>query len=533
MHSARPTAYLTSTPLLAAALLGAALAPTSGAQCLLDRVLPSQPTLAPQVFAFQGPDVALSGDWLAFGNKSADGTLYTVDFFERGGDGLWAWSQALDVPSGEFTGHQIALDGEFGLIATGSEVQSYRLDSVSHQWQVHGTPYSTFWSIGELDYDHPYAIVANPSYDLSGIFLNGQGRILEMQPNGDWISIGGFSGTIFDQYAGDGVAVAGDRVAYGAPGYDIFGKAAPGFVRYYRIDPFAFGGLEFLGELSDPSPTPQSDFGAELAMSADYLAVRSANGSSSGSPVNGERIVMFRQEFGSFVPDGAIQLPQGWTSIGDTMVFGANSLAVTLRGNQGTRVALYQRLQGSWVLRTSFDEPEQVDPSLFALAADGQRVVTASADVPGPNGVHAAAWAWDFSGLECPGLVTSPRELSVSQGGEVDWVTSLAPLFGGDLFLVLGSSSGTSPGVPLGTLQVPLNFDEWSLFTLTSINQGPLAGTLGTLDNLGGAVSRLTAPAGNDPALVGATLHQATLTFDPLTGAATGVSGASALQLVP
>lgn len=499
----------------------------------MDRALHSQPTPNSTFQSFQTSTASLSGDWLAYGKKSPDETTYVVDFLERESSGQWERRQSLSIPSGSFTGHAIGLDGEHALIASGSELQSYRLDAQSGQWQAQGSPFDTFWSISEFDYDHPYVIVANPSFDISGIFLNGQGRILEVLPDGNLAPVAGFAGSVLDQYAGDGVAVAGDLVAYGAPGFDGFGKSDPGFVRTYRIDPSAFGGLQFIGELSDPASTSQSDFGSELAMSADYLAVQSANGGSSGGPEEGERIVMHRWESGAWTLDGVIQLPSGWISIGDSMRLTGNSLAVTVRNFQETRVLLYQRLLGSWVLRTSFDEPEGVQPSAFAIAADGQRVVTVAEDLDGPNGAGAAAWIWDFSGFECQGLVTSPRELSVASGGQVDWLTSLAPQFDGDVFLVLGSSSGTQPGVPLGALTIPLNFDDWSLFTLNSINQGILQNTLGLLDSLGGAVSRLDAPGGNDPALVGAVLHQASLTFDPLTGEPTGVSAASPLTLIP
>lgn len=508
---------------------------TAAAQCLLDRALPSGPVLT-STFAlpiYSSARVELSGDWLAYGNKTPDSSTFVVDFFKRDGDGFWHWDQALSLPSGTFTNHHVGLDGQHALIASGSELQSYRLDPGTQTWQAEGAPFSTFWSVVEFDYDHPYAIVSDPSYDISGIFLNGQGRILEVQPGGDLVSISGFSGAVLDQFAGDGVAVAGDLVAYGASGYDGFGKANPGFVRYYRIDPQAFGGLQFLGELSDFNTTQYSDFGAELAMSEEYLAVQSADGSSSGSSGEGERIEMYRWQSDLPVYDGSIQLPAGSFSIGDAMEISGNSLAVTVRSFTGTRVLLYQRLQGNWVLRTTFDEPEGAGVSPYSLGVDGQRVVTVGSTLTTTNAADGAAWIWDFSGTECPGLVTSPRELSVSQGGEVDWLTSLAPSSAGSLYLVLGSSSGTTPGVPLGQLNVPLNYDSWSLFTLTSINQGPLQNTLGVLDNLGGAASRLTAPSGNDPALIGATLHQATLTFDPVSAEPIGVSAASALSLIP
>jgi hypothetical protein len=86
-----------------------------------------------------------------------------------------------------------------------------------------------------------------------------------------------------------------------------------------------------------------------------------------------------------------------------------------------------------------------------------------------------------------------------------------------DLYLVLGSRSGTQPGLALGALVLPLNVDGYLLFTLNNPNSAVLGQSLGQLDSEGRAEALLSAPPGTNPALAGLTLHHAALVVDTAT----------------
>jgi hypothetical protein len=119
----------------------------------------------------------------------------------------------------------------------------------------------------------------------------------------------------------------------------------------------------------------------------------------------------------------------------------------------------------------------------------------------------------------------------LASGGSVDLLTSFAPQAQFDLFLVLGSLTGCAPGVPLGSLVVPLGPDAWTTFTLASPNQPQLANTFGILDALGGAAARIDFTPDLPAALAGLTAYHATLGIDSVTFAVERVSAASEIAL--
>jgi len=159
---------------------------------------------------------------------------------------------------------------------------------------------------------------------------------------------------------------------------------------------------------------------------------------------------------------------------------------------------------------------------------------------PVANGVYAYFCSFHFffgqSGtvtVKNP-LVATPTSISLATGGTQTFTLDMPATFGGDLYLVGGTSSGTSPGLVLDGVTIPLNLDSYLLFTLTSANAGPYANTLGFLDASGDAAGSITIPSTLNPALAGLVLQHAAVVFDlPGTGVALAASNAAALRLVP
>lgn len=94
--------------------------------------------------------------------------------------------------------------------------------------------------------------------------------------------------------------------------------------------------------------------------------------------------------------------------------------------------------------------------------------------------------------------------------------------FAGSTYLVLGSLTQTTAGIPVGLFELPLFPDAYFFLTLTSPNQAPLVDSFGTLDAGGQATSQFVLPPGLGlaPLLV---VHSF-LTLDAGTQAVTGVS---------
>ncbi len=117
-----------------------------------------------------------------------------------------------------------------------------------------------------------------------------------------------------------------------------------------------------------------------------------------------------------------------------------------------------------------------------------------------------------IQGLEAGPLLTSRSQLS---GGPLNLLLDTQESSTGRSYWFLGTRSGTTPGVPLGSVTVPLNLDGYSLYLINKANQPPLINTFGNLDNQGTMRAQIVYPT-LDPSLFGQTLHHAAITWDPL-----------------
>jgi len=101
----------------------------------------------------------------------------------------------------------------------------------------------------------------------------------------------------------------------------------------------------------------------------------------------------------------------------------------------------------------------------------------------------------------------------------------------GQLYWVLGSASGTAPGLALDGVSIPLNLDSYSSLTLTSPNAW-ITNSLGLLDSRGEAEATLViAPGVLPPAAAGLTLHHAFVILGATTGVVLLSSEALAVQI--
>ena len=176
------------------------------------------------------------------------------------------------------------------------------------------------------------------------------------------------------------------------------------------------------------------------------------------------------------------------------------------------------------------------DESDFALTIIG----TAATDCNG-NGVPDAVdissgTSSDFDGDgvpdECQSLSVDVDQISLGAGGAQVMTLNATAAYGGDFYLVAGTSSGTSPGTPFGAFLIPLNYDFYTGITIAHPNQLPLVSTFGALDGAGLGTAQFSAPAGLlSPSLAGTTLHHAYVTLG--VGTINFVSNPMPLKLIP
>ncbi len=128
-------------------------------------------------------------------------------------------------------------------------------------------------------------------------------------------------------------------------------------------------------------------------------------------------------------------------------------------------------------------------------------------------------------------FLSSPQTISVASGGAQLYRTDVGPGFAGAPYVVLGTTSGTSPGLVVDGLAVPLNFDAYTDYLLNFPNTA-IVPSPSVLDAAGRAEALGDVPAGAYGALVGTTFHHAALVYDG-QGTLQHVTNVAALTLVP
>jgi len=120
-------------------------------------------------------------------------------------------------------------------------------------------------------------------------------------------------------------------------------------------------------------------------------------------------------------------------------------------------------------------------------------------------------------------------EASISAGFDVPFTLDFGNTSAGSPYLLLGSLSGTTPGLPYAAGTLPLNSDALLTFTLTTPGAPFLPGSFGLLDAAGRGEAHLAAPGGVLTAFAGLHTDWAAVTL----AAPETASGAVGLNLVP
>jgi hypothetical protein len=132
-----------------------------------------------------------------------------------------------------------------------------------------------------------------------------------------------------------------------------------------------------------------------------------------------------------------------------------------------------------------------------------------------------------------PRLSGDNSSVSLSAGGAQHLCLTAGPAHAGRLYLLLGSTAGSVPGLWAGSLHVPLNYDAYFAFTLGNPNQSPLAGSLGWTNASGAAAATFTLPPSSSSALIGLAVAHAAVLIELPTLAPLAATNSVTVQLVP
>jgi len=97
--------------------------------------------------------------------------------------------------------------------------------------------------------------------------------------------------------------------------------------------------------------------------------------------------------------------------------------------------------------------------------------------------------------------------ISAATGGEVDFFLEAPRAQAGRIYALLGSVSGTSPGIPVGSAILPVNFDVFTTVVISLMNSPALQNFYAALDGEGRAMATLNTLGPLDPSYAGLNMY--------------------------
>lgn len=416
-----------------------------------------------------------------------------VEVFERTAGGAFALLQTVTAPDPSLAGfgRSLALAGNelvvaspaSGFFSTGPGTLSIFARSPGQPFAFVETlavpaPFgsTTAQSIGtSLAFDGDVLAIGDPRATATPFQSAGRVFVFERQSGGGWAHTQTLTAAVSSSNAffGHALALDGDRIAVGVPGENLNSGSVHVFERA------AGGPFVLAATVVSPATGNGSSFGSTVALDGERLAV--------GEP------------------------------------------AADLTANNAGAVRLFERTgTGAWaelvaLVQDGAVASEQLGNGGAALALEGGLLV---AGLQTRSGFAGAAELFDVGGL-----YRDRVSVSLAAGGHQALLVRAGAARGGHAFLVLGSRTGTSPGVALAPgVELPLVADAYTNLGLALAS--PVQPALGLLDGAGRAATAFVVPAGAPPAFAGATFHHACITID-LATFAVGATNAVSVELAP
>jgi FG-GAP repeat len=517
------------------------------AQVQTGKLLPTHPS----TFQSFGHAVATSNGRILVGTAGDAFPAVAVgsaSIFEFAG-GAWTKSAHLIASDGAFAdafGLAVALDGDRALIGAPSSGSgpapgsAYVFEFVGGTWlQVtrlkasNGKAGDGFGNSVALQGDR--ALVG--AYKANGIATNTGAAYVFEKHGGTWLEtakLAASDGAAWSHF-GRAVDLDGDRVVIGCPHDSTSG--------YEKGSAFVFtregSSWSQTAKLIASDAGIQHFFGRAVAISGTRVLTGAiwsdAQAPKSGSAYIFEGSTGLWKETAQLLPtDGAAGFQFG----NSVALEGERALVGTTAKDPDKAPAyVFERHGGSWVQSGKL-VPWAVSPvgdgfpSTVALDGD-QAVVGVAWDSSGSALHHGSAAAFDLANLGAP-ILAAPSTLSVATGGSQLIAIHPGLAHAGGWYWLLGTVSGTAPGLPLPNLGVlPLNADAYFDFTLANANLPPLVQSFGSLGALGQAVAALVIPPGTDSSLAGLVAHHAYVVIVPSSLTVSYVSTTVSAAIVP
>lgn len=501
------------------------------------------PPLDPNVDDF-GVSIAVDGDWAIVGDSGDDEDIVQsgAAHILRRVDGTWQVEQKLkasDVATDAFFGRRVAIDGDRAVVSATHSINEGAGRGSIYVFERSGDTWS---EVAELNASDPLVDgfygwgldlegdrIAVGAHSDDGSALNaGRVFVYERQPDESWLETADFVGseTVAYETFGNSVALSGTRLLIGAPEDNM---NSPGKAYVFELR----NGQWVEDQILYASDGDNNDlFGCAVDLEGGR-AIVGARYDDDVENVAGSAY-LFERQGDDWVETQRVTSPNqnqgaqfGWSVVmrGPRVIVGAYRTPVDGKFASGTAYLFARSSDGTWDLELSLNSSEPAVQQLFgyALAMDEQSTL-AGGPVSVVQPSEPRIWAFDNGTL-----YHGPGELSLTTGGTQDLFLRAGEPNGGRSYWMLGSVTGTAPGVALGSILLPLNYDPY--FQLTLSAQGMVASPGGVLDAAGRADLAAVLPPGLDPVLAGVSVSHAYLVFDGLTAQLFEASNAVSLTL--
>lgn len=520
-----------------------------------------------------GHSIAVHGDRMVVGVPSADpqgassGAVYV---FERTG-GAWVQTAKLvatnGLAGGQF-GIDVALSATRIVVGAPGESNSAGIATgVVHVFELAGGIWAPTVALEPSDGNAGDQFGASVAVDLDRIavgapladgapFVQRPGAVYVFDRTaGVWQQSGkvveSMHGQDFDGF-GTAVAVSGARIVASAP-FASHGGNVRGRAQICESTPAGWVVTHTLQ--SDPFPHENWEYGTAVAIDAERVVVTSPFGGPLGAyfvpgiadvyAFDGftwtrvERVAPANLDLDDL--ENGLGFGTSCALDGDTFVVGSRD--ARQHGDARGAVWMYRRTSAGWLEVAKLEAPDSASFDRFGadVALDGDRI---AAGVPGDDdqgSSSGAAWSVfvpSDAGFDCAGTPAylNPCGTSCGLPGAQTLFLDVGAAYAGSTYFVLGSVTGTSPGVQLGAFHLPLNVDAYTLYTTSGFGGGPLIPRVGVLDAAGRASLAFVLPPSAALAglpLDGVFVHHAAVLLDPQFGSVSGVTNATHFTFSP
>jgi hypothetical protein len=508
------------------------------------------PRLAANVLAGDqaGSTVARNGPWLFVGAPGDDGTtsgcapacvapdggLVRIYRDEGGCWSLYRELRPADAQPGDRFGSSIASFGPHLVVGApghddtatdGGAVFVYRIAGATFPLQQKILPFGPTL-LGE--FGTAVAIQLNDLY----VGQPGNGRVGQYKLTGGSWSFFSSESLGFQPSFGSSLAFVGNKLAVGAP--DV------GDGRVYVYEQQGSGALAFDAQIDPPGGSSGGRFGASVALSfvgTPRLIVGAPDDAPGGGPATGAvytytlfpNFTTFDQTLLAVSPEAGGKFGAAVGARDQHVVVGAPGDGAGVEG----AATVYQLSGSQWILREEVRGIGTAASDRFgaAVAVEQGAIVVGA---PGHGGGSDAGLAFAFEPFQgSRSLVADRHAVSASNGGLQSLHVNAGPAFAGDVYWMLGSVTGSSPGIPFTGGVIPLQLDIYTKLTIKKPFLGSSVSFLGLLDPNGRAAAGFTLVAGGFPDLIGVEFTHAYVLAEFLGGPITFASVAESVLVVP